>query len=141
MHAPHLLSSSLSLTSSVVLLSSHLFSLSLSPPPPHLPLCRLPLHRVYPFKGCSTQVFLLQAVMRILTPTIAPTATSTTTAATSTTLATLALAAAALRTSRSSTVVLRNRDVCSSSKGEGGGKGRGGAPLKEGRARSATSST
>ncbi|CAI7814600.1 unnamed protein product [Closterium sp. NIES-54] len=74
-------------------------------------------------------------------PTTAPTATSTTTAATSTTPATLALAAAALRTSRSSTDVLRNRDVCSSSRGEGGGKGRGGAPLKEGRARSATSST
>ncbi|CAI7869436.1 unnamed protein product [Closterium sp. NIES-54] len=65
-------------------------------------------------------------------PTTAPTATSTTTAATSTNPATLALAVAALRTSRSSTDVLRNRDVCSSSRGEGGGKGGGGAPLKEG---------
>ncbi|CAI7803044.1 unnamed protein product, partial [Closterium sp. NIES-53] len=65
-------------------------------------------------------------------PTTTPTATSTTTAASSTTPATLALAVAALRTSRSSTDVLRNRDVCSSSRGEGGGKGGGGAPLKEG---------
>ncbi|CAI7809496.1 unnamed protein product [Closterium sp. NIES-54] len=66
-------------------------------------------------------------------PTATPTATSTTTAASSTTLATLALAVAALCTSRSSTDVLRNRDVCSSSssRGEGGGKGGGGAPLKE----------
>ncbi|CAI7813320.1 unnamed protein product [Closterium sp. NIES-53] len=74
-------------------------------------------------------------------PTNAPIATSTTTAATSTTPATLALAAAALRTRRSSTNVLSNRDVYSSSRSEGGGKGGGGAPLKEGRARSATSST
>ncbi|CAI7760809.1 unnamed protein product [Closterium sp. NIES-54] len=74
-------------------------------------------------------------------PTTAPTATSATTTATSTTPTILALAAAALHTSRSSTNVLRNRDVCSSSRGEGGGKGGGGAPLKEGRARSATSST
>ncbi|CAI7862319.1 unnamed protein product [Closterium sp. NIES-54] len=74
-------------------------------------------------------------------PTTAPAATSTTTAATSTTPATLALAAAALRTSRSSSDVLSNRDVCSSSRGIGGGKGGGGAPLKEERARSATRST
>ncbi|CAI7804619.1 unnamed protein product [Closterium sp. NIES-54] len=74
-------------------------------------------------------------------PTTTPAATSTTTAATSTTPAYLALAAAALRTSRSSPNVLRNRDVCSSSRGVGGGKGGGGASLKEGRARSATSST
>ncbi|CAI7905965.1 unnamed protein product [Closterium sp. NIES-54] len=74
-------------------------------------------------------------------PTTTPAATSTTTAATSTTPATLALAAVALRTSRSSPDVLSNRDVCSSSRGVGGGKGGGGAPLKEGRARSATSST
>ncbi|CAI7772109.1 unnamed protein product, partial [Closterium sp. NIES-53] len=74
-------------------------------------------------------------------PTTTPAATSTTAAATSTTLATLALAAAALRTSRSSPDVLRNRDVSSSSRGVGGGKGGGGTPLKEGRARSATSST
>ncbi|CAI7881528.1 unnamed protein product, partial [Closterium sp. NIES-53] len=70
-------------------------------------------------------------------PTTAPTATSATTAATSTTPATLALVVAALRTSRSSTNVLSNRDVCSSSSRDEGG----GAPLKEGRARSATSST
>ncbi|CAI7765131.1 unnamed protein product, partial [Closterium sp. NIES-53] len=68
-------------------------------------------------------------------------ATSTTAAATSTTLATLALAAAALHTSRSSPGVLSNRDVCSSSRGVGGGKGGGGTPLKEGRASSATSRT
>ncbi|CAI7828986.1 unnamed protein product [Closterium sp. NIES-53] len=74
-------------------------------------------------------------------PTTAPTATSATPAATSTTLTTLALAVAGLRTSRSSIDVLSNRDVCSSSRGEGGGKGGGGAPLKEGRGRSATSST
>ncbi|CAI7844730.1 unnamed protein product [Closterium sp. NIES-53] len=74
-------------------------------------------------------------------PTIAPSATSTTTAATSTTLATLALAAAALRNSRSSADILSNRDVCSSSRGEEGEKRGGEAPLKEGRARSATSST
>ncbi|CAI7909521.1 unnamed protein product [Closterium sp. NIES-53] len=83
-------------------------------------------------------------------PTAATTATASTTStaapttaptATSTTPATLAFAGAALRTSRSSTDVFRNRDICSSRRGEGGGKGRGGAPLKEGRARSATSST
>ncbi|CAI7856682.1 unnamed protein product [Closterium sp. NIES-53] len=74
-------------------------------------------------------------------PTTTPAATSTTAAATSTTLATLALAAATLRTSRSSPDVLSNRDVCSSSRGVGWGKGGGGAPLKEGRALSATSST
>ncbi|CAI7841672.1 unnamed protein product [Closterium sp. NIES-53] len=56
-------------------------------------------------------------------PTTAPTATSTTTAATSTTRATLALAVAALCTSRSSTDVLSDRDVFSSSRGEGEGKG------------------
>ncbi|CAI7933176.1 unnamed protein product [Closterium sp. NIES-54] len=50
-------------------------------------------------------------------PTTTPTATSTTTAASSTTPSTLALAVAALRTSRSSTDVLTNSDVCSSSRG------------------------
>ncbi|CAI7804211.1 unnamed protein product [Closterium sp. NIES-54] len=74
-------------------------------------------------------------------PTTTPAASSTTAAATITTPATLALAAAALRTSSSSPDVLRNIDVCSSSRGVGGGKGGGGTPLKEGRARSATSST
>ncbi|CAI7807839.1 unnamed protein product [Closterium sp. NIES-54] len=80
-------------------------------------------------------------------PTAATTSTAaptTTPAATSTTPATLALAAAVHRTSRNSPDVLRNRDVCSSSsssRGVGGGKGGGGTPLKEGRARSATSST
>ncbi|CAI7733755.1 unnamed protein product [Closterium sp. NIES-53] len=74
-------------------------------------------------------------------PTTTPASTSTTAAATTTTPATLALAAAALRTSRSSPDVLSNRDVCSSSRGVGGGKGGGGTPLEEGRARSATSST
>ncbi|CAI7791946.1 unnamed protein product [Closterium sp. NIES-53] len=76
------------------------------------------------------------------TPTTTPAATSATTAATSTTPATLALAVAVLRTSRSSPDVLSNIDVCSSSsRGVGGGKWGGGAPLKEGWARSATSST
>ncbi|CAI7857739.1 unnamed protein product, partial [Closterium sp. NIES-53] len=74
-------------------------------------------------------------------PTTVPTTTSTTTAATSTTPATLALAAAVLRTIRSSTNVLRNKDVCNSSIGKGGGKERGKVTLKEGRAWSATSST
>ncbi|CAI7879858.1 unnamed protein product [Closterium sp. NIES-54] len=74
-------------------------------------------------------------------PTTTPAATFTTTAATSTTLATLSLAAAALRTSRSSPDILSNRDVSSSNRGVGEGKGGGGAPLKEGRARIATSST
>ncbi|CAI7784291.1 unnamed protein product [Closterium sp. NIES-54] len=74
-------------------------------------------------------------------PTTTTAATSTTAVATSTTPATLALAAAALRTSRSSPDVLRNRDVFSSSRGVGGGKGGGETPLKEGRVRSATSST
>ncbi|CAI7843548.1 unnamed protein product [Closterium sp. NIES-53] len=68
--------------------------------------------------------------------------TTTTPAATSTTLATLALAAAALPTrSRSSPVLLNTKDVNSSSRSVGGGKGGGGTPLKEGWARSATSST
>ncbi|CAI7741226.1 unnamed protein product [Closterium sp. NIES-54] len=71
------------------------------------------------------------------TPTTATTSTASTTstaaptttpAAIATTRATLALAAAALRTSRS------NPDVLST-------KGGGGAPLEEGRAQSATSST
>ncbi|CAI7896808.1 unnamed protein product [Closterium sp. NIES-54] len=48
-------------------------------------------------------------------PTTAPTATSTTTAASSPTPAPLALAVDALHPSQSSTDVLRNRDVCSSS--------------------------
>ncbi|CAI7751418.1 unnamed protein product [Closterium sp. NIES-54] len=72
------------------------------------------------------------------TSTAAPT---TTPAATSTTPATLALAAAALPTSRSSPDILSTKEVNSSSRGVGGGKGGGGTPLKEGRARSATSGT
>ncbi|CAI7868092.1 unnamed protein product [Closterium sp. NIES-54] len=84
------------------------------------------------------------------TPTAATTSTvsttsiaalTTTPAAPSTTLATLALAAAVLCNSRSSSDVLSTRDVCRSSRGVGGGKGGEGAPLKEGRARSATSHT
>ncbi|CAI7891674.1 unnamed protein product [Closterium sp. NIES-54] len=74
-------------------------------------------------------------------PTTSPTATSSTTAAISTTPATLALAGATLCTSISSPNVLGNRDISSSSRGVGGGKGGGGAPLKEGRARNAMSST
>ncbi|CAI7834158.1 unnamed protein product [Closterium sp. NIES-53] len=87
------------------------------------------------------------AATRAPTPSTSPTAATTSTAApttipaaTSTTLSTLALATAVLRTSRSSPDVLSNRDVSSSSRGVGGGKGGGGTPLKEGRARSATSS-
>ncbi|CAI7782793.1 unnamed protein product, partial [Closterium sp. NIES-53] len=64
------------------------------------------------------------------TSTAAPTTTS---AATTTTPATLSLAAAALCTSRSSPDVLSTKDVNSSRRGVGGGKGGGGAPLKEGR--------
>ncbi|CAI7837394.1 unnamed protein product [Closterium sp. NIES-53] len=78
------------------------------------------------------------------TPTTATTSTAaptTTPAATATTPATLAIAAAALHTSKSSPDVLSTKDVNSSSRDVGGGKGGGGAPLKEGRARSATSST
>ncbi|CAI7835478.1 unnamed protein product, partial [Closterium sp. NIES-54] len=81
------------------------------------------------------------ATTSIAAPTTTPVATSTTAAATSTTLATLALAAAALRSCRSCPNILSNRDVSSSSRGIRGGKGGGGAPLKEGRARSTTSST
>ncbi|CAI7890022.1 unnamed protein product [Closterium sp. NIES-54] len=72
------------------------------------------------------------ATTSIAAPSTTPAATSTTAAAASTTPATLALAAAALRTSRSSPNVLRDRDVSSSSRGVGGGKGGGGTPLKEG---------
>ncbi|CAI7910977.1 unnamed protein product [Closterium sp. NIES-54] len=67
---------------------------------------------------------------------------TTTLASTSTTLATLALVAAALPTkSKSIPNILSTKDVNSSSRSVGGGKGGGGAPLKEGCARSATSST
>ncbi|CAI7846296.1 unnamed protein product [Closterium sp. NIES-54] len=88
------------------------------------------------------------------TPTTTPTTATTSTASTTSTAAstttpaatapapaTLALAAAALPTRRSSLDILSTKDVNSSSKGVGRGKGGGGAPLKEGRARSATSST
>ncbi|CAI7792817.1 unnamed protein product, partial [Closterium sp. NIES-53] len=81
------------------------------------------------------------AITPTAAPTTSPTATSSTTAATSTTPATLALAGATLCTSISSPNVLGNRDISSSSRGVGGGKGGGGAPLKEGRARNAMSST
>ncbi|CAI7903015.1 unnamed protein product [Closterium sp. NIES-53] len=76
------------------------------------------------------------------TSTASTASTTTTTAATATTPATLALAAAALPTkSRSSPDILSTKDVNSSSRSVGGGKGGGGTPLKERRARSATSST
>ncbi|CAI7806758.1 unnamed protein product [Closterium sp. NIES-54] len=59
--------------------------------------------------------------------------TTTTPAATATNLATLALAVAALPTkSRSSPNILSTKDVNSSSRSVGGGKGGGGAPLNEG---------
>ncbi|CAI7896580.1 unnamed protein product [Closterium sp. NIES-53] len=84
------------------------------------------------------------------TPTTATTSTASTTStaaptttlvATATTPATLALAAVVLPTSRSSPDILSTKDVNSSSRGVGGGKGGGGTPLKEGHARSATSGT
>ncbi|CAI7923450.1 unnamed protein product [Closterium sp. NIES-53] len=84
------------------------------------------------------------------TPTAATTSNASTTstaapttslAATSTTPATLALAAAAPPTSGSSSNILSTKDVKSSSRGVGGGKGGGGTPLKEGPARSAMSGT
>ncbi|CAI7868949.1 unnamed protein product [Closterium sp. NIES-53] len=84
------------------------------------------------------------------TPTTATTSTASTTsiaaptttpAATAITPATLALAAAALPTSGISSDILSTRDVSCSSRGVGGSKGGGGAPLKEGRAQSAMSST
>ncbi|CAI7761433.1 unnamed protein product, partial [Closterium sp. NIES-53] len=84
------------------------------------------------------------------TPTAATTSTTSTTstaaptttpAATSTSPITFALVAAVLPTSRSSPDILRTKDINSSSRGVGGGKGGGGTPLKEGRARSATSGT
>ncbi|CAI7766343.1 unnamed protein product [Closterium sp. NIES-53] len=80
-------------------------------------------------------------------PTIATTSTASTAAPTTTPAApstipsTLALAVGALPTSRSSPDILSTKDVYSTSRCVGGGKGGGGAPLKEGRARSATSST
>ncbi|CAI7902084.1 unnamed protein product [Closterium sp. NIES-53] len=76
------------------------------------------------------------------TSTASTAVTTTTPAATATTLATLALSAAALLTkSRSSPGILSTKDVSSSCRSVGGGKGGGGTPLKEGCARSATSST
>ncbi|CAI7929740.1 unnamed protein product [Closterium sp. NIES-54] len=59
--------------------------------------------------------------------------TTTTPAATATTLATLALAATALPTkSRSIPNIISSKDVNSSSRSVGGGKGGGGTPLKKG---------
>ncbi|CAI7786415.1 unnamed protein product [Closterium sp. NIES-54] len=76
------------------------------------------------------------------TSTTSTAATTTTPAATATTPASLALAVAALPTnSRSSPDIGSTKDVNSCSRGVGGGKGGGGTPLKEGRARSATSGT
>ncbi|CAI7834711.1 unnamed protein product [Closterium sp. NIES-53] len=101
----------------------------------------------------TTPTAATAAAIEAPTPATAPTATSatstastasttTTTTATSTTLASLALATAALPTrSRSSPDVLSTKDVNSSSRSVGGGKGGGGTPLKEGCVSSATSST
>ncbi|CAI7823140.1 unnamed protein product [Closterium sp. NIES-53] len=92
----------------------------------------------------------LKAPTPTTTPTAATTSTAsitsiaaftTTPAATSTTPATLALAAVVLPTSGSSSNILSTKDVNSSSRGVGGGKGGAGTPLKDGCARSATSST
>ncbi|CAI7763294.1 unnamed protein product [Closterium sp. NIES-54] len=101
----------------------------------------------------TTPTAATTAALEAPTPATTPTATSATStastastttnpAATATTLATLALAATALPTkSRSSPDLLSTKDVNSSSRSVGGGKGGGVTPLKEGRARSATSST
>ncbi|CAI7846491.1 unnamed protein product [Closterium sp. NIES-54] len=76
------------------------------------------------------------------TSTASTTPTTTSTGATPTTLASLALATAAPPTrSRRSRDLLSTKEVNSSSRIERGGKGGGGTPLKEGSARSATSST
>ncbi|CAI7779741.1 unnamed protein product [Closterium sp. NIES-54] len=76
------------------------------------------------------------------TSTASTASTTTTPAATATTLATLALATTALPTKiRSSPDILSTKNVNSSSRSVGGGKGGGGTPLKERYARSATSST
>ncbi|CAI7758771.1 unnamed protein product, partial [Closterium sp. NIES-53] len=76
------------------------------------------------------------------TSTASTASTTTTPAAIATTLATLAFAAAVLPTkSRSSLDILSTKDVNSRSRIVGGGKGGWGTPLKEGCARSATSST
>ncbi|CAI7764606.1 unnamed protein product [Closterium sp. NIES-54] len=74
------------------------------------------------------------------TSTASTASTTTTPTATSTTLASLALAATALPTkSRSSPDVLITKDVNSSSRSVGGGKGGGETPLKEGSGRRAGS--
>ncbi|CAI7900563.1 unnamed protein product, partial [Closterium sp. NIES-54] len=98
----------------------------------------------------TTPTTVTTAATEAPTPATTPTATSTTStastittpAATSTTLASLAHAAAVLPTrSKRSPDLLTTKDVNSSSRSVGGGKGGGGTPLKEGCARSATSST
>ncbi|CAI7903113.1 unnamed protein product [Closterium sp. NIES-53] len=69
-------------------------------------------------------------------------ASTTSTAAPTTTPAPIATTSATLAlTIKSSPNILSTKDVNSSNKGIGGGKGGGGTPLKEGRARSVTSGT
>ncbi|CAI7802900.1 unnamed protein product [Closterium sp. NIES-54] len=101
-----------------------------------------------PTAATPTPTAATTAATEAPTPTTTPTAattsatstastasTTTTPAASATTLATLALAAAALPTeSRSSPNILCTKDVNSSSRSVGGGKGGGGTALKEGRA-------
>ncbi|CAI7865314.1 unnamed protein product [Closterium sp. NIES-53] len=108
-----------------------------------------------PTSATTTPIAATTAATEAPTPATTPTAattsttsttsaasTTTTPAATSTTLASLALAAAAFpNRSRSSPNLLSTKDVNSSSRSIGGGKGGGGTPLKEGCERSATSST
>ncbi|CAI7860344.1 unnamed protein product [Closterium sp. NIES-53] len=106
-----------------------------------------------PTAATTTPTAATTAATEAPTPATTPTATSatstasttfttTTPAATSTTLASLALAAAVLLTrSRSSPDLCNTKDVNSSNRSVGGGKGGGGTPLKEWCARSAMSST
>ncbi|CAI7879647.1 unnamed protein product, partial [Closterium sp. NIES-53] len=98
----------------------------------------------------TTPTTATTAATKATTPATTPTATSatstasttTTPSATSNNLASLSLAFAVLPTRRkSSPNLLSTKDVNSSRRSVGGGKGGGGTPLKEGCARSATSST
>ncbi|CAI7897114.1 unnamed protein product [Closterium sp. NIES-54] len=113
-----------------------------------LPLATIrtsPLNSSTPTATTATTTAATEAPTPATTPIAATTSatstafsasTTTTPATTATTLATLALAVASLPTkSRSSPDILSTKDVNRSSRSVGGGKGRGGTPLKEGRVR------